>query len=764
MRKALILLCAVLIIVLQGCGKNQPTKEIIDYKLSDTAYEWEGGPLTENEITSLAEYLSEKGISPFWQEEYELSDNALVKFCAEKKGDSAVAYILSFSFDKKEWHIINAGDPGETGDGFKYNYMGSVYSKLDGGICALVYTDEETRVADIIDTVVGDSYRLETEALEKPEGNIWTGSFQNMTVDRSGNIYEWLSPQSDGSSYVMYTTRDGGMDKTRLVCRSKGPEAVEIDGWIRGAVQKDKDSMVFFYGIDRNGEHSIWDAEGSKQNVVFPKDLSLSEYYIVYSKEGSLILLDYTGIWEVSETDSKKLLSFVDSGYKFSRIAAVSCGDGRIVKILAEIDGEPVVLSYDISKRDIPINKKEIVVAMDINNAAFNRMVADFNRYDDEYRVTVITADNSEETESLKKKIQFELSAGKGPDLLADSIVSDVPTMIEKGFFKQLDEELFMSSGCIETALETGMYNGGLYGIPYEFSLDFAAFRKSDVGNIKKLTVKKFMDLAGASDRKYLDASLSPAGIIVHYALYDESNTDYIDWDKHKSKLTEKPFRELIAFVSEFESSGGSWEQMKKNSFAKSQAARTFSLSAFKDYSDELGEYVITGYPRNDGYGIYMTTNRLYLSSQSKNEEGAVRFLRYIVSEHAQGLYAAYDHTADLTRLMGCDGWSYNREALFPIHRVILEQLVKKEDGNNPDNQIKLNSGEIFYTKNPLSDKQKEELWFMVYNALPATFKIAPIENIFYEELEPYFDGEYRLDEALDKLDKRVRLYLNEIQ
>ena len=52
----------------------------------------------------------------------------------------------------------------------------------------------------------------------------------------------------------------------------------------------------------------------------------------------------------------------------------------------------------------------------------------------------------------------------------------------------------------------------------------------------------------------------------------------------------------------------------------------------------------------------------------------------------------------------------------------------------------------------------------MVYNALPATFKIAPIENIFYEELEPYFDGEYSLDEALDKLDKRVRLYLNEIQ
>lgn len=746
------------LIFLAGCGKNTIEKEIEEYRLSDAAHQWEGGPLQEVIVPPLKDFLLENGVVPVWEEKLEISDDSIAEYCASKDGERYPMCIPVFSFEKGEWALIDADASGETSDGIKYSSMSSPAMGLSGKTGVKIHTDSGNRMAELSGAVPGESYELVTGSLEIPTGDKF-GSFSKTIIDKGGDVYEWVSPGNTAETYCKIPDMQ---DKTLLKCRTKDKGTVEIDGWLCGAVQKNRDSDVLFYGIDRGNNPSMWDATGNKKDTAFPEEVSLYEYYVTCSAEGSFIYFDINGLWEVSELGTKKLLSFEESGYKLQSALGISCGDGRIVRLLGEMDGEPLVLTYDLSKKDVPMDKKEIVLAMGLSNAAFSRMVADFNRYDDEYRVTVRVPERGEDIDSFRRRIQLEISAGKGPDLLEEAVVNDIETMIDKSFFKKLDIKTFKSSGCLETALLTGVYGKDLYGIPYEFSLDFAAIRKDEASDNVNLSVEKMMELVRASGKKYLDSECSPANIVLKYGLYDESNTDYIDWAKHKSKLTEKPFLDLLSFAAKYGAGDSDYESMKKQSFAKSPTYFTFTLSDFKEYSEDLGEYVITGYPRKEGHGIYMTANRIYLSSHSKEEEGAVRFLRYLVSERAQGLYAAYDDMNDIVISADKDGYSLIGRSLFPIHRTILEQLIKKEDGNNPDNQIKTYGGQILYLKVRLSEKQKEEFWFMVDNALPGNFRIKQLEEIFREELEPYFEGQCSVETAAAKLDNRVQTYLNE--
>ncbi len=61
------------------------------------------------------------------------------------------------------------------------------------------------------------------------------------------------------------------------------------------------------------------------------------------------------------------------------------------------------------------------------------------------------------------------------------------------------------------------------------------------------------------------------------------------------------------------------------------------AFAGFKDFYEVLGTDIsVLGYPRSEGYGIYLNTRAIYLSSQSGKKEGAIAFLKYLISEEAQ--------------------------------------------------------------------------------------------------------------------------------
>ena len=217
-----------------------------------------------------------------------------------------------------------------------------------------------------------------------------------------------------------------------------------------------------------------------------------------------------------------------------------------------------------------------------------------------------------------------------------------------------------------------------------------------------------------------------------------------------------------MAFAKEHAADDLDHEEASRNAFAMSPRSGIFTLSDFGRLTECLGDYVILGYPRNDGKGIYIWTNKIYVNDRSEAAEGAVRFLKYLISERAQALYVSHDVTGDAERKMDENGLFVNKMALFPVNRSALEKMINEEDGNQPGNQFVMDSGKVIYLKQPLSSKQISEFWNMVDCALLANYGIAQVEGMISEELEAYFEGQITAREAAEKLDRRMQLYLDD--
>lgn len=742
-------LCA----LLAGCG-NKDANVQEEYK-QGAVYQWTEGPVKEISIPSVDELMEEKKLSLIWQSETMVSKSAVWKMVAAKNEQKEnKTYYLFFPFEKAEWVMMEADDC-MTQDGIRFNFLTAPIPSLSGETYTGLNRGEEGRGIALISS----------EGVGKYAGPIEEGfadSNTKMMISRDGKVYEWLN--STGNVFAS----DVKTNRARLLCVTEtGEEVTEevtVDGWILGAVQKDDDSHLLFYGMDQERTPAMWDEDGRRREINFPGELSAPEFFAAYTPEGNMAFLDKYGLWEATEADVKLLYSFMENGYRFDSALGMVCGEDDRLLLLMSMDDMPIVLSYDISKKNLPMEKKELVLAMSMPSVAFNNIVADFNRYDPDYYISIMVPGEGEDTESFQRRIQLELTSGKGPDLMEDSVLYDVNSMKDKGFLMQLDERQFESGGCIETALATGMIDGGLYGVPYEFSLDFAAYHKSELGDAQTLTVEEMMEFAHASEAKIVDAEYSAAQFILKYALSDESNTDYINWKEHKSNLLDEKFLKLLAFAKEYtvEQTADNHEIPQTDVFAAHPLGSQFTLSQFKTLQESLGDYLILGYPRNEGNGIYMWTNRIYVNAQSDSREGAVHFLQYLVGEKAQALYVSYDALEDASRRMNSAGFFVNKIVLFPINRSILEKMVEKEDGNNPENQFVLDSGKILYLKQPLSEEQISEFWYLVDHSLPAVFKITPLEKLIYEELDPYFEGQRSVEDAAEKLNNRVQLYLDE--
>ena len=715
------------------------------------AYYWKDGPLSEISLTSDKDYLEKNKLNLRWESEYILSSDAVWKLiAATNEARENKTYYLFYSFDEKKWELLDAGE-GVTQDERKYEFLGMPFVSVSGEPYAIINQETEGKgIARVSKSGVGEYNGAVHAGYAKPNAK--------MILGRDGAVYEWLN-----SGENIYLS-DAKKNVAKLHClNSDVVNEVVIDGWIMGAVQKNASDDIYFYGMDRERKPTMWNRHGDKYKVAFPRDLTPTEYCASYDETGELFFCDKYGIWgEGNGEEGHCLFSFMENGYQFDAVCGMVCTGENTLRILMNKDENPVVLSYDINKKNQPQEKKELILASYMPNAAFNSIVADFNRQDHEYYVSVRLPEKDEDRESFQKRIQLELSAGNGPDLLEQSAIFATESMINKGFVLSLNVDEFGDSDCLKSCLETGMVGDKLYGIPYEFSLDFAAWRTGEIENTDGITMDAVIQGMQASKRKILDANCSLADIVVRYALRDESNTDYIDWKQRKSKLTETEFLKLLEFAKKYAADDVDYEEARKNAFAMSPMGGAFTFGDFQILAECMGNYTILGYPRKEGKGIYVWTNKIYISSKSKSTEGAIRFLRYLVSERAQTLYASYDVTGDAERKADERGLFIDHTALFPVNRSVLEKMVLHEDGNQPENQFVLDSGKVIYLKQPLSEKQITEFWYMVDQAIPANYKIEDVEGLVYEELDAYFYGQSTTAEVAEKLDRRIQLYLDE--
>lgn len=104
----------------------------------------------------------------------------------------------------------------------------------------------------------------------------------------------------------------------------------------------------------------------------------------------------------------------------------------------------------------------------------------------------------------------------------------------------------------------------------------------------------------------------------------------------------------------------------------------------------------------------------------------------------------------------------YGHFTEFPIALKAYDALVEVKLEKDQDNIIHTDSG-TFYADILYTDEMIEQFYFMIEHAEPANYNAEAIEGMISEELEPYFAGAISAKEAAEKLDNRVRLYLDEV-
>ena len=73
--------------------------------------------------------------------------------------------------------------------------------------------------------------------------------------------------------------------------------------------------------------------------------------------------------------------------------------------------------------------------------------------------------------------------------------------------------------------------------LSYDLSKKGMTNERQEFGKADSVNIGELMKAVRRSDAKVLDPYSSAMDIVLRYAMRDESNTEYIDWEKGKSHL-----------------------------------------------------------------------------------------------------------------------------------------------------------------------------------------------------------------------------------
>lgn len=545
-----------------------------------------------------------------------------------------------------------------------------------------------------------------------------------------------------------------GEGKTWTVFDKTGQQqsSQDLTGKVMGVLENPQSGETVWYGFEQD-ELVLWDKPGGQAQARITDQINQHEDFgIAYSPSGELLLSDMRRTWVYDGKAVQEVFSFEESGYFLDKLYGIGFHKDGSLLLLVKQNSKQYLLTAEVFSAAEMAEKQEILIVINNANPGLEKLAARYNRESGEYRVKIVSAMEESEPEEYRRRVQMEMVAGKGPDLLGDWTVN-ISECVTQGYLVSLDEAVEDRSPFLESAFATGEVNGQLYGIPYACAPYFLAV-SPELKDADSWTLDQMYQAVRNSSVEILEAKADGVNIVMAYGLHDEGNTAFIDWEKGESHLTEKPFLELMAFAKEYADQGGYPSSEVGERLADGRIAGVdiflFTPEMLKRaWGCFNGEAACIGYPRESGSGIYMETMRLYLNRNAGNREGAIDFLRYLLSEEGQRQYMEYS--------------SHDSTYYLPVRRSLLQEVLDRYQQNVKDTPTQArDSNGISCVYDKLDEEQIETFWRILDNAVPAVFRADDIWSMVDEELQPYFNNVRSAEEAAAALHSRVQLYLDE--
>ncbi len=648
-------------------------------------------------------------------------------------------YLQFWDINEDNWDNLDVVDSAFEVDGIQYRGINSyIYSSTEGSIYTTAYDGQGgTFLAEIVG---GEVSRVVCELSSEVQSQ-WSGKESDGQLVADGENGFYFFAESSGT-ILCY---DSQFQKKKNF---------EAGKKVYGIFRSQTDDILYWYGIGEGNKAVLGNLDKGKALYKSVEGLA-TEYVANVSSEGVIYFADTQNLWRVVDGTPQKVYSFSNNGYLISEVYSMTATDAGKMRLLVEMDGQNYVLT--VQEVDSQVEKQEITMAFVDRPLALERSVARFNRKNKEYHITVVNPEDGESEDEFRKRMQMELSVGKGPDIYGHDIVYDVDSYVKNGYLECVDDVFEDTSLYINAAIEASKVQEHLYGVPFECTFDFVYYAASQVGDRDSIRLEELMRLVEASDAEILQEGCGGASIVYQYGLSDSSNTAFIDWENGISYLNGEKFIDFLEFAKKYADT----DDVEREFFVEAPFyfGEMFDLKTI--FQSFQGDVRILGYPRESGNGIYINTRSLYLSAASQNKDGAKAFLKFLVSGEEQYAYAMYD----VEQQMKDEGVSSIQGHMqqFPISKNAIDLLVESAWETNESCFIETDSGTI-QIGTPYTEEMIEEFYFIIEHAQPKENRASVIEDLVYEELEPFFSGDVSAEEATEKLHNRVQLYLDEIK
>lgn len=393
----------------------------------------------------------------------------------------------------------------------------------------------------------------------------------------------------------------------------------------------------------------------------------------------------------------------------------------------------------DISEID---RRKTVTVALTYGTPdPYTDRIKKYNSENDKYKIEFVDYFN-ENPEDTYSQLKLDIISGKGPDIVAFSEYMTVESLGSNknfvDFYGLIDSDSEIDrSDFVEGFLENLETKGELLQITPSFVLNTNMIKDKFAGGLKSWNLEEFENIYQNMPEN-MDFSIS-AQSDTKYNIFKQLTcySQFIDMDKPECHFDSPEFISEIQFIKELgigvteDDFGGSstYAGTLINSFRNDDVLvlNINNMWGFRDmkiyqqvYSGEDCTFI--GFPGDEKVNAFFAPSKTFgIMADSDNVEGAWDFLKYYMFE---------EESLSEPDFMGFSGLKNL------LDKQLLEECIEKEADENKKFVLSA-------LKNP-----------RYYNH--------DVEVILSEELNPFFEGEYSAEDAAERIQSRVSIYLSE--
>lgn len=513
--------------------------------------------------------------------------------------------------------------------------------------------------------------------------------------------------------------------------------------------------------------------EKEKKSIGEAIELPFTGYQYTFfpGKDHDFLLSDSTGVYgyNLGEEQIVPILNYIDSDMNISSISYMrAMDDTTFFAYYYNDETQEQVISKltKVNPEDV-VKKETITLGAWYLDLDVKKQVIQFNKTNETHRIKIIDYSiyNTQDDYSAGlTKLNTDIIAGTMPDILLLNPNMPVKSYMAKGlftdFYALMDKDSTIKrSDFLENIFEATSYNGKLYQLIPNFSVNTVVGKTSDVGATLGFTLDDLKAMvAKKEDSVEIFAETTRANMLYYFLTVN--NAQFINWETGKCSFDTKEFQDVLEFVNKMPaeidfSSEDYWKNYDSKFRTGSALLKITSLSNFRDYNSlkkgEFGEDItLIGFPTSEKNGSAISYNLSFaISEKSNNKEGAWNFVRYFLSDEYQATN------------------TYN----WPI-KISQIEANAKESMKKPSYTDEFGK-EVFYdqtyyiggTEIVLEELTQDEI-DTVTNFIKSINKVMTddtnLTKIINEEAESYFSGQKSVIEVSNIIQSRVQIYVNE--